>query len=121
MSENILRISPTNSTPDIIIDYDEKMATFVGKSVPEDAYDFYFSVTQKLKNISDLTIETHFEYLNSASLRFLTFTITSELNLKRVVWKYDEGDVDIEEKGRLIKDIMNKEHPLVEFEVTELI
>jgi len=119
MSENVLRISPTNLTPDIIIDYDEKTASFVGKSIPEDAYDFYFNITQKLKSVSDLTMVIHFEYLNSASLRFLTFTISSELNLKKVVWKYDEGDVDIEEKGRLIKDIMNKEHPTVEFEVVE--
>lgn len=120
MSENILRISPTNFTPDIIIDYDEKHMSMVGKSIPEDAYDFYFTITQKLKSVSDLTLEVQFEYLNSASLRFLTFAISSELSLKKVIWKYSEGDVDIEEKGRLIKDIMNKEHPNVDFQVVEV-
>ena len=120
MNENIFRIESTNFTPDIVIDYDNQHAKLVGRSIPEDAYDFYFTVTQKLKNVSDLTIELEFEYLNSASLRFLTFAITSELNLKKVVWYYVKDDVDIEEKGRLIKDIMNKEHPDVEFEMVEL-
>lgn len=115
MSENILRISPTNTTPEIFVDYDERYAKIVGRSVPEDSYDFYFTITQKLKSVSDLFIELDFEYINSGSLRFLTFAITSELNLKKVVWYYQDGDVDIEEKGRLIKDIMNKEHPEVEY------
>jgi len=85
MSENVLRISPTNFTPNIYIDYDEKFAKFVGKSIPEDAYDFYFIITQKLKSVSDLSLELDFEYLNSASLRFLTFAISSEFNLKSVI------------------------------------
>ena len=117
MSENTLRISPTNFTPDIFVDYDECYAKFVGKSIPQDAYDFYFTITQKLKNISGLVLEIDLEYLNSASLRFLTFAISSELNLKQVVWYYDDGDIDIEEKGKLIKDIMNKEQPKVKFEL----
>jgi len=117
MSENVLRISSTNFTPDIYIDYDEKFAKFVGKSIPDDAYDFYFTVTQKLKNVCDLSLEIDFEYLNSASLRFLIFAISSELNLKSVVWYHEDGDSDIEEKGRLIKDIMNKEHPDVIVEI----
>jgi len=117
MSENTLTISSTNMTPEIFIDYDEKYAKFVGRSIPEDAYDFYHIITQKLKSVSDLVLDIELEYLNSASLRFLTFSITSELNLKEVTWYYVEGDVDIEEKGRLIKDIMNKENPQVVFEV----
>jgi radical SAM superfamily enzyme YgiQ (UPF0313 family) len=115
MSENVLRISSTSLTPDVFVDYDEKHAKIVGRSVPEDSYDFYFTITQKLKSVSDLTLELDFEYINSGSLRYITFAITSELNLKKVVWYYIEGDVDIEEKGRLIKDIMNKEHPEVEY------
>jgi len=121
MSENILIIKSTNITPEISVDYDEKYAKFEGKSIPEDAYDFYFNITQKLKNVSDLTLEIYFEYLNSASLRFITFSISSELNLKKVIWKYDKDDSDIEEKGRLIKDIMNKENPNVEFDVIEIV
>jgi hypothetical protein len=118
MNENIFRIESTNFTPDIIIDYNNKNAKLVGRSIPEDAYDFYFTVTQKLKNVSDLTLEIDLEYMNSASLRFLSFAISSELSLKCVKWYYLKGDV--EEKGRLIKDIMNKEHPEVEYEMIEL-
>ena len=117
MSENTLRISSTNMTPEVFIDYDEKYAKIVGRSIPEDAYDFYYIITQKLKSVSDLVLEVELEFLNSASMRFLTFAITSELNLKKVTWYYIEGDEDIEESGRLIKDIMNKENPDIDFEV----
>lgn len=119
MNENTFRISATNFTPDIFVNYDECSAKFVGRSIPEDAYSFYFTITQKLKCIKDLTLEIDFEYLNSASLRFVTFAITAELNLKKVVWYYNEGDSDIEEKGKLIKDIVNREMPEVEFNVIE--
>ena len=120
MNENIFRIAPTNFTPEVIINYDTKSAKLIGRSIPQDAYEFYFIVTQKLKNVSDLFLEIQFEYLNSASLRFLSYTITSELNLKGVIWYYQIDDVDIEEKGRLIKDIMNKEHPEVDYKVVSL-
>jgi len=120
MSENIFRIAPTSFTPEITINYDTNSAKLIGRSIPQDAYDFYFIVTQKLKNVSDLTLEIEFEYLNSASLRFLSYAISSELNLKSVIWYYQIDDVDIEEKGRLIKDIMNKEHPEVDFRVVSL-
>ncbi len=117
MSENILKISSTVNTPEIFIDYDEKYAKFVGRSIPEDAYDFYFIITQKLKSVSDLTLDVDLEFLNSASLRFITYAITTELNLKMVTWYYLENDEDIKEKGKLIKDIMNKEHPTIIFDV----
>jgi hypothetical protein len=121
MSDNTLRISSSNLTPEILIDYDDKFVSIVGKSVPEDAYDFYFTITQKLKNIKNLELDIYFEYLNSASLRFITFALSSELDIDKVTWKYEKDDVDIEEKGKLIKDIMNKEHPDVDFQVVEVI
>jgi hypothetical protein len=117
MNNNIIRISPTNFTPEIIIDYDNHFVKFKGKSIPEDAYEFYYTITQKIKNITNLTLEVEFEYLNSASLRFLTFAINSELKLKKVIWYYNEEDFDIEEKGNLIKEIMNEQQPKVEFNV----
>jgi len=120
MNENIFKIESTNFTPNVEINYDEKYARIDGRSIPEDAYDFYFVITQKLKNVSDLVLDIELEYLNSASLRFINFAITSELNLKCVNWYYVKDDVDIEEKGRLIKDVMNKENPEVAFEMIEL-
>jgi hypothetical protein len=120
MSDNILRISSTSLTPDILIDYDDKFVSIIGKSVPDDAYDFYLDIIQKIKNIKDLIIEIYFEYLNSASLRFLTFALNYELNIDKVIWKYEKNDIDIEEKGKLIKDIMNKEHPDIDFQVVEV-
>jgi hypothetical protein len=121
MEEKEFKIESTNFTPKVEIDYEEKIAKISGRSIPEDAYDFYFLVTQKLKNVSELTLEVDLEFLNSASLRFMSYSITSELNLKCVKWYYLKDDVDIEEKGRLIKDIMNKEHPDVDFQVLEMI
>lgn len=119
MKENTVKIASTNFTPSIIIDYNKNYVKMEGRSIPEDAYDFYFIITQKLKSISDLTLEVDFEYMNSGSLRFLTIAIVSELNIKKVIWHHVKDDEDIEEKGKLIKEIMNKEQPKVEFILIE--
>lgn len=119
MNEKIITISSTSFTPEIIINYDKKRVSLIGKSIPQDAYGFYLAVTNKLSNIPELTLEVDFEYINSASLRFLTLAISTELELKKVIWYYEKDDVDIEEKGKLIKEITLKEQPEVIFEVVE--
>ena len=119
MSKDIVRIIPTQTTPSIIIDYGVSYAKISGKSIPEDAYDFYHTVTQKLISIPELELDIDFEYLNSASLRYMTFLVTSELNLKKVIWYYEEDDTDMCDKALMIKDIINKEKPGISFQVIE--
>ena len=56
MDENTFKIESTNFTPSVEVDYDKKHVKIIGRSVPEDAYGFYFVVTQKLKNVSDVRL-----------------------------------------------------------------
>ena len=119
MKNNIYEINATNFTPLVIIDYDKKYIKMVGKSIPNDAYRFYSIITTTTKHISGLTFEVDLEYINSSSLKFLSLSITSELNLKKVLWYYDSDDDDIFDKGELIKDITSRKRPEIIFELIE--
>lgn len=112
---NRIIIKQTNFTPKVDIDYDKNHIIFSGKCIPENAHDFFESIFSKLKNTKELILDIDLEYINSASLRILTFAVSSELSLSQVNWFFEEDDIDIEEKGKMIEDIVINNNEDVKF------
>lgn len=119
MDNNQIIIQKTNTTPEIIVNYNKKNISIRGKSIPEDAYEFYNILLEQIKDDIEYTLDIYCEFLNSASLKIITFVITTKFKLKEVNWYYDIDDVDIEEKGSIIKEISTKENPDVIFNLIE--
>ena len=110
---------PSNKTPEIIIDYENKIFKMSGRCIVEDAHTFFDDLLQKTVDIDGLKFIIDLEYLNSSSLRHLFFMIKCELKLKEVEWIYQDEDFDIEEKGNYLKEMVNDSHPDVLFVLTE--
>ena len=117
--KNIYNLPATHSTPEIVIDYDNKVIKMSGRCILEDPHTFFFELLQKIVFIDDLKYIIELEYLNSSSLRHLFSIIRSELTLKEVEWIYDEEDFDMGEKGNYFKEMVNDKHPDVIFNLIE--
>lgn len=106
-----LNIEETNYTPAIDFDFENGVLNFSGKSYPENAFDFYKTIKDWLKeyleeNSNEKTVlNLELTYLNSSSLKayFDIFDIleNAQNNGKdiEVNWIYESDDDIIEETG----------------------
>jgi hypothetical protein len=78
---------------------------------------FFLKLLEKIVYIDDLKFIIDLEYVNSSSFRHIIALIEDELTLTEVHWYYMEEDFDMEEKGRIIKDILNKLHSDIKFKL----
>lgn len=105
--ENIT-FDATEYTPRILLDKEESKIEFVGKSYPENTFEFYAPVLEWLKSFfseqREVNVTLELEYLNSSSLKsfFDIFDIFEESSQKHnssitVDWVYDEeNDIALE-------------------------
>lgn len=104
---NNLIIGKTNNTPAVVFDIAKKELMFSGKSLPENAIDFYNVIEDYLKEYirsfnDKLTIICDLEYINSASNKklFQIFKNTiNGVNEIKIIWMYDSDDDDMKEQG----------------------
>ena len=111
-----LHISEGKSTPKVIWDLDTGVFVVSGKSFPENTKKFYNLLTDWLESQKierSATFEFHFYYLSSSSI-IAIYQILKRLELIssqgvdiNIIWKYDEGDDDIERIGLDYKKITN--------------
>lgn len=106
-----LDIEATKYTPEIKFNADEKTLSIVGKSYPENTFEYYKPVInwveEFLKTISDekVLVNLDLEYLNSSSLKayFDLFDILESAHEKgksiEIKWIYDEDNDIAEETG----------------------
>ncbi len=111
-----LHIEATKFTPDILLDPEERLIRLVGKSYPENTFDFYAPVLEWLQNYfeiessEDTTIELEILYFNSSSskLFFDLFDIVEDAHNRghkiEVKWIYDVENESAEEAGEDYKD-----------------
>lgn len=106
-----LRIQATIKTPEILFDPTNQVFEIKGKSVPDDAEDFYNDVLiwfdDYVANPNETTIlKIDLEYFNISSSKRLLFLLykLNELKSKdkdvRVQWLYNENDEDMFEVGQ---------------------
>lgn len=117
--ENIYNLPKTSKTPEIFIDFDNKIITMKGRCIIEDAHTFFVNLIERIKNIDDLTYIFDLEYINSSSLKHIISMLKDYLKLYQVEWCYQEDDFDIQEKGLDIKYIIEELNPNIKFILTE--
>ena len=106
-----LRIQATVKTPEILFDPSNEVFEIKGKSVPDDAEEFYKDVLAWIDDyVSDPKDKTVFkidlEYFNISSSKRILFLFYKLNELKekgkdiKVIWYYNEEDEDMFEVGQ---------------------
>lgn len=112
-----LSIKETRETPSIELDKSTGTFKIEGRSLPENAFEFYGPVVEWMKTYSQNPLKsTHFtlgiEYLNSGSLKqiFRILYMLEDLielgNDAKITWKYNQGDELMLEKGKEFKQFL---------------
>ena len=99
-----LSIAATAKTPQIEYDAQQTQLTLSGRSIPENAVDFYRPVldwTHSLEAETPLTVVVQLEYFNTSSSKclldlFKRLETSSEVSIK---WHFDADDEDMLEAG----------------------
>jgi len=99
-----LSIAATAKTPQIEFDAQQNQLTLSGRSIPENAVDFYRPVldwTHSLEAETPLTVVVQLEYFNTSSSKclldlFKRLETSSEVSIK---WHFDADDEDMLEAG----------------------
>lgn len=112
-----LFIKGTKETPEIVLDQTAGIFKINGRSLPENAFEFYAPVIEWVKSYSQSpNSSTHLslsiEYLNSGSLKqiFRLFYLLEDLielgSDANIVWHYRKGDELMLEKGTELKQFL---------------
>lgn len=111
---NVLNLDGTEDTPKIILDKNNGIFEISGRSLPEDAAEFYQPILDWIEEYADdCNPETEFmfklEYFNTASSKLL-LDVLSKLEVidgTTVVWYYHEDDEDMQEAGEEFEDLVD--------------
>ncbi len=112
-----LIIEGTINTPSIIFDTEKHSFQISGKSMPEDAVDFYKPIDEWVlqfadSKISQATFEIRLEYFNTASSKLILGLIkkigeaAADVSIN---WYYMEDDEDMEEVGEHLASILGND------------
>ncbi|MBL4585767.1 MAG: DUF1987 domain-containing protein [Flavobacteriales bacterium] len=112
-----LKVEPSEDTP--LIDFDISTGVFKisGRSLPEDAVEFYKPIQQWLDDyvadpLDSTLVEMHVDYYNSASTRYIFNILMTLEDLidagkeAKVVWHYKADDEVIRTKGEELESIL---------------
>jgi hypothetical protein len=113
-----LRIESTHKTPRVILDPENGIFEFSGRSIPEDALGFYRPIFDWLDEYAKSPLPvTHvkfdLEYFNTSSSKNILEilkrleSIHTNGHEVRVTWYYDEDDEDMEETGQDYQALLN--------------
>ena len=116
MVKNQQIISPTNNTPEVILD-PKGTIKLRGRSMSGNVSEFFKQiedwVDEYICDPADLTcVDIYLEYVNTNDLKIYIsllkkITSISLKNKKYIInWYYEEGDEDILEKGECISSVM---------------
>ncbi|MFT5820245.1 MAG: hypothetical protein ACI8ZM_001484 [Crocinitomix sp.] len=112
-----LNIKGTRETPSVELDHTTGIFKMEGRSLPENAFEFYTPVVNWMKTYGQNPLPlTHFileiEYLNSGSLKqiFRILYMLEDLielgSEAKITWKYNKGDELMLEKGKEFKQFL---------------
>jgi hypothetical protein len=119
LSENQKILSPTRSTPEVILD-PKGIIKMTGRLIPENAIEFFNPIDEWINeyfcNPSDITcLEICFEYINSEGIKHLLDLIHKIIhihlknNKKKLLinWYYKDDDEDILEQGTFFSSFLD--------------
>lgn len=96
---NSMYLEATNSSPEVVMDYDKGLIKIEGQSYPENTFEFYEPVLKWLRSYcqqesdKSTTVLIKLTYFNSATSQvlfdFFDLIVEGELENIRVDWYYD--------------------------------
>jgi hypothetical protein len=116
--ENQLKLKGTEDTPEVSFNIDSNKFTISGRSLPENAHDFYRPIVDWLKDYSEKPNSSSelviaLEYFNSSSVKQLLevmrlFEVIAKTGKEtKIIWCYSEGDDLMEIKGLEFHSMLN--------------
>ena len=111
-------IEGTDDTPEVVLDKENNIFKFSGKSLPEDVKEFYAPIIEWLDDYSNnpnkiTKIVFKMDYFNSASSKRIVDILTKfeEIRLKgspvSVDWYYQDDDEDMQDAGEAFASIVD--------------
>lgn len=113
-----LKLKGTEDTPEVNLDSEANQFVISGRSLPEDAVEFYRPVISWVKAYvqspnPDTEFQIKLQYFNSSSVKQVSdLLVTLEGIIKagkkvKVTWLYEEGDELMEIKGQEFKSVLS--------------
>lgn len=117
-----ISIEATKSTPSVLFDIDKKLFQIIGKSLPENAMEFYKPLYDWIEEFCNsnrdkgIEFNVELDYLNSSSIKlvFLIFNKVNDHYLKAetkekiaINWGYKVDDELIRMKGEEFKEYLD--------------
>lgn len=114
-----LHIAATAKTPEITFHAEEHRLVLSGRSIPENAVDFYRPVLEWSQGISadfNLVVQVQLEYFNTSSSKCLLdlFKRLENSDSLEVQWYFDADDEDMLEAGEDYDHIVSVPFKFVE-------
>ncbi len=117
-----LTIKGTRETPEIVLDKELGILKIEGRSLPENAFEFYTPTVNWLKEYNEspnkeTNLNIYLEYLNSGSLKqlfriiYLMEDLIEDGNESHITWRFKKNDELMREKGLEFKQLL--EIPIV--------
>jgi hypothetical protein len=110
---NRLEIAGKEDTPNVILDKSSNHFEISGRSLPEDAAEFYNPVIQWLAAYAQAPnasteIQIKLEYFNTASSKLILDVLTKceAIAGAKVSWYYHEDDEDMDEAGQEFSELV---------------
>ena len=127
INKDSVSIQGTSETPGIQLDKNEGLIKFSGRSMPEDAKNFYNPLKQWIDHYSQhpkqgTQVVFAFEYFNTASSKMIMELIECVKKVQendpdlRIEWHYMEDDDDMLEAGEDYSDITGIEFEYFTYE-----
>ncbi|MFO8066829.1 MAG: DUF1987 domain-containing protein [Bacteroidales bacterium] len=115
---DVIKIKGTDDTPNVILDAENNIIEFSGRSLPEDVVTFYAPVIQWIeeyaKNPNAKTnVIFRLEYFNTASSKILLDILLKFEDIMNegheivIQWYYQEDDEDMQEAGEEYSEIVD--------------
>jgi hypothetical protein len=116
---NAINIEGTEDTPKVVLDKNANVFEISGRSLPEDAAEFYHPILQWLEKYAEnANPSTNFvvklEYFNTASSKLILDVLTKleAIQNVKISWFYYNDDEDMEEAGQEFSELIDVEFEL---------
>lgn len=118
-----INIDGTEDTPKVVLDKDANLLEISGRSLPEDAAEFYQPVLDWLDEYAqspngETDFQMKLEYFNTASSKLLLDILTKleDIDNAKVSWYFNEDDEDMEEAGEEFEELIDVDFELISIE-----
>lgn len=123
-----LIIKNTDDTPYVELNHNEKVFIIKGKSLPEEAVNFYTPINKWLtdykkynKKKSDIVFDFRLDYFNTSSAKQITKILLilqdlDENNSVKIRWFYFKDDDDMQSSGLRFSRLIKLNFELISFD-----